>query len=75
MTRNVRFLVFACALGLTVLTGFVALDVPVPGDAELVQLVLSTRSDSVTARTCRAIYGSVPSSMNSVISTPAAWLR
>ncbi len=35
----------------------------------------STCSDSVTARTCSAMYGMVPSSMNSVTSTPAAWLR
>jgi undecaprenyl-diphosphatase len=48
MTRNVRFLVLSCAFGLIVLTGFVALGVPIPGDAELVQLALSTRGDSLT---------------------------
>jgi undecaprenyl-diphosphatase len=48
MTRDVRFLILFCALGLAVLTGFVVLDVPVPGDAELVQLALSTRGDSLT---------------------------
>jgi membrane-associated phospholipid phosphatase len=48
MTRSVRVVVLACALGLIVLTGFVVLDVPVPGDAELVQLALSTRGDSLT---------------------------
>jgi undecaprenyl-diphosphatase len=47
MTRNVR-VVMACALGLSALTGFVALGVPIPGDAELVQLALSTRGDSLT---------------------------
>lgn len=48
MTRNVRILVLACALGLIALTGFVALGVSVPGDTELVQLALSTRGDSLT---------------------------
>ena len=37
--------------------------------------LLSTRSDSVTARICRAMYGRVPTSMNSVTSMPASWLR
>jgi undecaprenyl-diphosphatase len=48
MTRSLRILVLACALGLIVLTGFVALEVPVPGDAELVRLALGTRCDSLT---------------------------
>jgi membrane-associated phospholipid phosphatase len=46
--RNVCTLILACALGLTVLTGLVALDVPIPGDGELVDLALSTRGESVT---------------------------
>jgi undecaprenyl-diphosphatase len=48
MRRSHRVVVLVCALGLIVLTGLVALDVPVPGDGELVQLALSTRSDSLT---------------------------
>lgn len=37
-----------CVLGLVALTGFITLGVPIPGDVELVQLALSTRSDSLT---------------------------
>jgi undecaprenyl-diphosphatase len=48
MTRSLRILVLAYVLGLIALTGLVALDVLVPGDAELVRLALSTRSDSLT---------------------------
>ena len=48
MTRNIRILILVCVFGLIALTGLVAFDVPVPGDAELVQLALSTRSDSLT---------------------------
>jgi undecaprenyl-diphosphatase len=47
MTKDVR-IVFFCALGLIVLTGLVALGVPVPGDAELVRLALAARGDSLT---------------------------
>jgi len=46
--KDVRFVILACAFGLIALTGFVALGVAVPGDAELVQLALSARSDSLT---------------------------
>jgi undecaprenyl-diphosphatase len=52
MTRSLRVVVLACALGLVVLTGLITLDVPVPGDGELVQLALSTRGDALT----RAIW-------------------
>ncbi len=48
MTKGIRIVVLACALGLIALTGFVALGVPVPGDAELVQLALAARDDSLT---------------------------
>jgi undecaprenyl-diphosphatase len=48
MARAARFVVLACALGLTALTGLVVSHVPVPGDAELVQLALSMRGDALT---------------------------
>jgi undecaprenyl-diphosphatase len=48
MARSVRILVLICVLGLIVLTGLVALAVPVPGDGELVDLALSTRGESLT---------------------------
>jgi undecaprenyl-diphosphatase len=48
MAKSTRILVMVCLLGLVVLTGFVALDVSVPGDAELVQAALSTRGESLT---------------------------
>ncbi len=48
MTRSVRIVVLTCALGLIVLTGFIALGVPVPGDAELVHLAVSARSEALT---------------------------
>jgi undecaprenyl-diphosphatase len=48
MTKGVRIVVLVCALGLIALTGFVALGVPIPGDAELVQLALAARCDPLT---------------------------
>jgi hypothetical protein len=48
MTRNIRIVFLPCALGLAALTGLVVLGVPVPGDAEIVQLAVSIRSDSLT---------------------------
>jgi hypothetical protein len=52
MRESARVLVLVCTLGLIGLTIPVVLDVPVPGDGELVQFALSTRSDSLT----RAIW-------------------
>lgn len=46
--RSIYTLFLVCVLGLVALTGFITLGVPIPGDAELVQLALSTRSDSLT---------------------------
>lgn len=43
-----RIVVVTCVLCLGVLTVLVACDVVVPGDAELVQLVVSTRSEGLT---------------------------
>jgi undecaprenyl-diphosphatase len=43
-----RLIVFACVLCLGVLTALVAFDVVVPGDVELVQLVVSTRNGGLT---------------------------
>ncbi|MBN1812647.1 MAG: phosphatase PAP2 family protein [Anaerolineae bacterium] len=48
MTASIRIALLACVLGLFVLTSFVVLGMPVPGDAELVQLAVSARGDSLT---------------------------
>lgn len=49
MTRgNHRAIIFTCALGFGVLTALVALAVTIPGDAELVQVAVSARSEPLT---------------------------
>ena len=48
MTRNVRIVTLGCAVGFGALTVLVALGVVIPGDAELVQYAVSTRSEPLT---------------------------
>jgi undecaprenyl-diphosphatase len=45
MTRSIRIVILICALGFGALTILVAFGVSIPGDAELVQFVVSTRSE------------------------------
>jgi undecaprenyl-diphosphatase len=48
MTRSIRIVILICALGFGALTILVAFGVSIPGDAELVQFVVSTRSELLT---------------------------
>jgi undecaprenyl-diphosphatase len=48
MAKSIRIVILVCAFALVVLTALIVLDVPVPGDAELVQLAVSVRGDSLT---------------------------
>ncbi|MBN1976929.1 MAG: phosphatase PAP2 family protein [Anaerolineae bacterium] len=48
MARSHLIVVLTCALGFGALTGLVACGVAIPGDAELVQLAVSTRGEPLT---------------------------
>jgi undecaprenyl-diphosphatase len=48
MRGNNRVIILACALGFGVLSALVALTVTIPGDAELVQVAVSARSEPLT---------------------------
>jgi undecaprenyl-diphosphatase len=48
MTRSIRIVILVCALGFGALTVLVAFGVVIPGDAGLVQLAVSTRSELLT---------------------------
>ncbi|MFL7791570.1 MAG: phosphatase PAP2 family protein [Anaerolineae bacterium] len=48
MTKSIRIAILICTLGFGALTVLVACGVAIPGDAELVQFALSTRSEPLT---------------------------